>query len=256
MKKPDRALRDIHTADDAGGNGIHPLACLLVTILYILAVMSFQKYNMAGLAGMALYILILCIWYDISILDMLRHIWPAFLLTAMIGIANPIFDSTVSAGTLSMATLIVKGCLCAAAAYILIAQTGIRPLCSALRTLHFPKELIVVLLLMYRYLTALVREVKQMLTAYRLRTPGTKGLPFRTWGSFVGLLLLRSIDRAEEVYESMQLRGFQGDFLLSPGSYSPVWSAVYTVLWGIAIFALRFFPVFQMAEVLLWRILK
>ena len=31
-------------------------------------------------------------------------------------------------------------------------------------------------------------------------------------GSFAGLLLIRSIDRAQIVYESMLLRGFQGEF--------------------------------------------
>ena len=52
-----------------------------------------------------------------------------------------------------------------------------------------------------------------MRAAYSLRAPGQKGIHFRVWGSLVGMLLLRSMDRSETVYQSMTLRGFQGDFL-------------------------------------------
>ena len=44
------------------------------------------------------------------------------------------------------------------------------------------------------------------MTAYALRAPGEKGIHFRAWGSLLGQLLLRSVDRAQLVYESMLLR--------------------------------------------------
>lgn len=37
---------------------------------------------------------------------------------------------------------------------------------------------------------------------------GEKGIHFRAWGSLLGQLLLRSVDRAHLVYESMMLRGY------------------------------------------------
>ena len=51
-----------------------------------------------------------------------------------------------------------------------------------------------------------------MTTAYRLRAPGHKGIHISAWGSFLGQLLLRSMDRAEELYSNMLLRGFKGEF--------------------------------------------
>ncbi len=51
-----------------------------------------------------------------------------------------------------------------------------------------------------------------MTTAYRLRAPGQKGVHYKAWGSFLGQLLLRSMDKAEELYSSMRLRGFSGEF--------------------------------------------
>lgn len=256
MAKLDQAVKDIHAADNADGENydVHPLSRLLVTVIYIITVVSFKKYDIAGLAGMILYILIQCIWYEISILGMIKRIWPVFILTGMIGIANPLFDSTASAGALSMATLILKGIFCVSASYIMVVQTGVRQLCYALRILHLPKELVTILLLMHRYLILLLKELERMKFAYRLRAPGQKGLHFKTWGSFAGLLLLRSMDRAGEVYESMQLRGFGGAFKISSYRYSPVKSISFAAAWSIVILGLRIFPVFRMAEVAIWQI--
>ena len=43
-------------------------------------------------------------------------------------------------------------------------------------------------------------------------TLGQKGIHISVWGSFLGQLLLRSMDRAQALYESMELRGFCGEF--------------------------------------------
>ncbi len=258
MVKLNRAIKDIHITDNAddGKKGVHPISWLLVTIVYIIAVVSFSKYNIIGLAGMVLYILIQCIWYEISVTGMIKRIWPVFLFTVLLGIANPFFDRTVSAGVLSMATLVLKGIFCVAASYILVVQTGIRQICYALHIMRLPKEIVTVLLLMHRYLIVLLKELERMQLAYKLRAPGHRGLHFRTWGSFVGLLLLRSMDRAGEVYESMKLRGFNGTFQMFSGKYSHIGSIVYLIVWGAAILTMRLFPIFKMAEVAIWQILR
>jgi cobalt/nickel transport system permease protein len=68
------------------------------------------------------------------------------------------------------------------------------------------------MLLTYRYVAVMMEEVSVMTEAYHLRAPGQKGIHISAWGSFLGQLLLRSMDRAEDLYESMQLRGFRGEF--------------------------------------------
>ena len=59
---------------------------------------------------------------------------------------------------------------------------------------------------------ACLDEVAVMSEAYHLRAPGQKGIHICAWGSFFGQLLLRSADRAQELYESMLLRGYHGAF--------------------------------------------
>lgn len=54
----------------------------------------------------------------------------------------------------------------------------------------------------------------EVVQAYELRAPGQKGIHFKVWGSLMGQMLLRSMDRAEVIYESMCLRGFDGVFRL------------------------------------------
>ena len=51
-----------------------------------------------------------------------------------------------------------------------------------------------------------------MTDAYHLRAPGQKGIHFSAWGSVLGQLLLRSMDRAQELFASMMLRGYHEHF--------------------------------------------
>jgi cobalt/nickel transport system permease protein len=62
----------------------------------------------------------------------------------------------------------------------------------------------------YRYLSTLLAEATSMFTAYSLRSPGQCGVKIKDIGSFLGQLILRSFDHAENVYQAMECRGFQG----------------------------------------------
>lgn len=259
MNKLGQATREIHISDNAGnspaaGSGVHPLSHVLVTLFYILTVVSFSGYHLMGLAGMVLYLLARIMWHEICLGTMWKRIWPILLLTGAVGIVNPIInrevyamvgDIVITYGMLSMITLMVKGIFCVMASYILAVTIGMGQICHALRLLHIPEELVTVIMLMHRYLMVLIKEVERLQQSYRLRAPNQKGLQFGTWGSFVGLLLLRSMDRAEEVYESMKLRGFQGRMRVSSLNSSRGKSILYVLLWAMCFLLLRMFPVFQ-----------
>ena len=66
--------------------------------------------------------------------------------------------------------------------------------------------------LTYRYISVLLKEAEILWTAYSLRAPGQRGIHISAWGSFLGQLLLRSMDKANELYQSMIQRGFRGNF--------------------------------------------
>lgn len=227
MKKIDHAIVELKEMDAmaAEESPIHRLNAtvkFLATIFYIIVVVSFDKYDMSGLMVMILYPVLMFQISGTSIgrcLYKLRIVMP---LVCAVGLFNPFLDKspmlcvgsiTISGGVISMITLMLKGVFCVTASYILVATTPFDRICAALRKLHVPSFIVTLLLLTYRYISVMMEEVSVMTDAYMLRAPRQKGVQKSAWGSFLGQLLLRSMDRAEELYSSMKLRGFSGEFL-------------------------------------------
>ena len=212
---------DALAAADSPVHRLHPLCKLIVTVAYIAAVVSFPKYDFAGLAVMVLYPVLLFQAADIPVRTCFYKLRVVLPLVCAVGLVNPFLDKTallqlgnltVTGGMVSMLTLMMKGVFSLMASFLLIATTPIDSLCAALRKLHVPSILTTLLLLTYRYIGLMLEQVAIMTESYQLRAPGQKGIHISAWGSFLGQLLLRSMDRAEELYSSMILRGFRGEF--------------------------------------------
>lgn len=213
--KAANALNELRDMDElASGNSpmhkLHPLVKLIVTIAYIYCVVSFSKYNLTGLFIMLIYPVLAFNIAGIKISTCFYKLRLVLPLVLMVGIFNPLIDG--KAGVISMITLMMKGTFSLMASFIMVATTPIDGLCAALRKIHVPSILVTLLLLTYRYISVLIREVAIMTDAYKLRAPKQKGIAFNAWGSFLGQLLLRSMDKASELYNSMQLRAFKGEF--------------------------------------------
>ena len=139
-----------------------------------------------------------------------------------------------------MLTLMLKGFYSVLSAYILIATTSIDDICYALRCLHVPRQIVIVIMLIYRYFGVMAAEADRITTAYKLRAPRQNGIHYKAWGTLVGQWLLRSMDRAEDVYESMLLRGFTGDFQVKKQKPVPA-DILYPALWCLIFLTVRFF---------------
>lgn len=253
MSKLDHALYEIHYMDtladrDQWLNHIHPLVKLIVTLSCIAITVSFHKYNFTGLLRMGIYPIVLFILGDISFADSIKRLRIVLPLVCFVGLFNPLFDRqpamkigsfVVTTGMISMVTLMLKGIYSVLAAYLLIASTSIEKICSAMRMLHVPAILVTQVLLTYRYISVLLEEAGRIIEAYSLRAPKQKGVHFKVWGSLAGQLLLRSMDRADNVYESMTLRGYQGEFYYGGKKSLSAKDAIYLVIWIIAFILLK-----------------
>lgn len=261
MSKLNNAITEIHGMDalasrDQWVNQIHPLVKVVLTIGYIFILVSFPKYDVPGVLGMMVYPIALFLLADLSFWKSIKRLKLVLPLVCLIGIFNPFFDKNyfmignlqVSAGVLSMVTLLLKGIFSVLASYLLIATTTIEKLCYALRLMYVPKTIVTQFMLMYRYITVLLEEADRITQAYMLRAPHQKGIHFKAWGSLAGQLLLRSMDRANEVYESMLIRGYRGDYQYLHGKIRFCGKdGLYLVFW-ISIFLLfRKFPVILLA---------
>lgn len=226
MNKASQAWSELQAMDELSDgdsviHGLHPLVKLLAVIIYILTLVSFPKYDLTKLVIMLLYPVLL---YRLSGIPVgvcfykLRLVLP---LVLAVGIANPFLDKvplmrigalTVTGGVISMLTLMLKGVLSLMASFLLVATTKVDMLCASLRKLHVPEVIVTLFLLTYRYISVLMEQVAIMSDAYALRAPGQMGIHISAWGSFLGQLLLRSMDKANELYHSMIQRGFRGSF--------------------------------------------
>jgi len=116
----------------------------------------------------------------------------------------------------------------------------------ALNRLGLPNKLTSIFFLTIRYLDVIQREYEQLLHAMKLRCfrPGFNRHTFTTYGYLVGMLLIKSLDRAERILEAMKCRGFRNHFYTlttfsltkSDLTFGLLWSAIMIVLmyleWG------------------------
>ena len=228
----ERSIHELREMDAlaSGNSPLHKASAgakLLVTVAYILTTVSFDKYNPSGLLP------IVC---AVGIFNPILDRTPAF----------PLGSFVVTTGMISMITLLMKGIFCLMASFLLVASTRIEAICAVLRRIHVPCMLVTLLLLTYRYAAVLAEEANVMTQAYSLRAPGQKGIHYKAWGSFLGQLLLRSMDRAEELYSSMLLRGYHGEFYYVQRGGSSARDVLYAVLWCALFIAARFVNLTQL----------
>lgn len=254
MSKVSNAWAELREMDqlsdqDSPIHRLCPLVKLLVTLIYIFIVVSFPKYSFSALVVMILYPILIFQISGIPVRVCFRKLRIVLVFVCAVGILNPFFDRapaltvggvTVTGGVLSMATLILKGVFSLMASFLLIGTTPIDKLCAALRQLHVPGVLVTLLLLTYRYISVMLREVSIMTDAYALRAPGQKGIHISAWGTFLGQLLLRSMDRAGELYQSMELRGFRGEFHYAGSARCGMASVCYALGWAAFFLLARF----------------
>lgn len=225
MPKIEESLYNLRLLDelskmDTGIHRVHPLIKIVTTVVYLVIIASFERFETISLLPLIFYPVVIFSFTELPKAPILKRVLLVEPFIIGIGILNPIFDSntfmlggiSVSCGWLTFLSIFIKCGLTVVAGLLLIATTGMDKLASALRMLRVHRIFVLQLLLTYRYITVLVEEVFRMQRAYAMRAPGQKGISIRVWGSFAGQLLLRTYDRAQRVYRSMNLRGFCGEY--------------------------------------------
>jgi cobalt/nickel transport system permease protein len=229
MPKIDTSLFEIGTLDRlaAGDTPLHkldPRAKLITTLGFILAVVSFGRYEVAALLPLLIFPLALAIQGNIPGPYLLRKLLIASPFAVMVGIFNPLLDHTVlmhiaglnlSGGWISFVAILLRFTLSVSAALILVATTGFAQVCMALTRLGAPRIFATQLLFLYRYIFVLTEEGLRMSRARDLRSCGKRGTGITIYGFMLGQLLLRTMDRAGRIHRAMLCRGFDGEVRLN-----------------------------------------
>ncbi|MBU2490513.1 MAG: cobalt ECF transporter T component CbiQ [Proteobacteria bacterium] len=255
---------DTLAAGDSALHRLDPRAKLLATLVFIVTVVSFDKYTVSGLAPFFLYPFVLVSAGGLPAGFLFKKLLWVAPFALFIGIANPFLDRDVlihlgplgiSGGWVSFCSIMMRFFLTVSAALILIALTGFNSVCMALEKLGTPAPFVVQLLFLYRYLFVLVEEAARMVRARALRSFSGRTMPFKTFAPLVGQLLLRTLDRAQRIHLAMRCRGFDGRVrVLSPLKFGGA-ELAFAAGWSAYFLVMRFFDLPHVLGILVTEIM-
>lgn len=224
MSSVDAALRDIRSLQGYAERAtwlrrLDPRAKILAVVAFIVTVVSFNRYAVTVMLPLALFPLALAAAGHIPLGAIMRRVLMASPFALMVGVFNPWFDTQsvalvgglhIAAGWLSLASILIRFVLTVASTLLLVAATGVAPLCQGLRALGVPQAMTQQLLLLQRYTQVLAAEAARMQLAHALRGGTLRAMPLAQWASLLGHLLLRALQRAQRIHQAMLSRGFNG----------------------------------------------
>lgn len=228
MLKIDAGIADIGQLDVLAGreswlHRLDPRVKVLVTLVFVVVVVSFDRYAVSQLLPFFFFPLALVLLGGLPLSYFLRKMVLLAPFVLFIGGFNPLLDRTVmlhlgplavSGGWLSFASIILRLFLTVSVALLLIASTGFAAVCMALERLGLPRVFAMQLLFLHRYLFVLMDEGGRLVRARALRSFKRRGTGLRVYGQLLGNLLLRTLDRAQRVHMAMRCRGFTGEIRL------------------------------------------
>ena len=117
-------------------------------------------------------------------------------------------------GTQYALTITIKSNAIILACIALLGTTPTFTLVHALRHLSIPDKLIHLLFFAYRYIHVIYLEYIRLLNAMKVRCfrPRSDLHTYKTYAQLAGMMLIKSFDRSERVYDAMLCRGFKGKF--------------------------------------------
>lgn len=211
---------------------LDPRIKLLTTLAFIIAVISFGKYEITGLIPFLIYPVTLVAMGNVPAGYLAQKVLLAAPFAFFIGIFNPFLDHTIlvqlgpisiSGGWVSFASIMLRFTLTVSTALILIATTGFNAVCMGLEKLGAPRIFANQLLFLYRYIFVLTEEAGRLARARSLRSFQGRGMGLKVFSSMIGHLLLRTLDRAQRIHLAMLCRGFNGEIhQLRPLKIRPV----------------------------------
>lgn len=202
---------------------IHPFVKIIISLVYIILVVSVKKYNIDNLLAFFLYPIIIFQIIKVPSRYIVKRILFVLPFSIMAGISNIIFEReiaikimnvSISYGVISFTSLILKTILTVLAVIILVVSTPMNMIFSELRRLKVPSVITTQLMFTYKYISLIAREGKNMYLSYSLRKGESKGIYLKDIGMFLGQLILRSFERAERLYIAMKCRGYDEESTL------------------------------------------
>jgi len=233
---------------------LDPRAKLIATLLFLFTVISFSKYEITALLPFFLYPMLLMTIGEIPFMFIAKKVILVAPFAIFIGIFNPLLDSghvfifnelTISAGWLSFFSILIKFTLTVSTALLLIATTSFPGVCHGLRQLGLPSLFVSQLSFLYRYIFVLMEETMRIVRARDMRSFGQRGKGMKVFIRLVGILFIRTVERAERIYYAMLSRGFQGDMPTLKRFHIKTGDVIFAISVAVFLYIFRFYPATQ-----------
>ena len=232
-----KAISNIRKIDELGDKYtmVHKIDSsikIIVTIIYVIKVLSIKQFIISDITSIVLYPLILFKLGKVPVKFIFKKV--LFVLPIIIGLSaiNLIIDFSYSEIYFSV-LLLFKCIFTLIGALLLMVTTGINNLAFGLKKLKIPNILIMQILMLHRYIILMMEECYKVKSAYELRTLREKTMTMKDYGQIVGQMFLRTLDKSEKVYEAMKLRGFEGDLHIENNKGAGCIDYLYLITWAV-----------------------
>ena len=198
----------------------------LLGILALIAPAAASR-SFAVIAGLFAVAIVLAALSHVSFAVLLKRVWVAVLLfTGVIALPAPFVTpgnvvyhlpwtgwSVTAQGLASAGYLVLRVETAATLCVLLVLTTPWNHVLKALRVLRVPAVMVTILGMTYRYLFLVLQSAHDMFESRRSRMIGdlTGRERRRVAASSAGVLMSKTFDLSNEVYQAMQSRGYRGE---------------------------------------------
>jgi len=213
------------------GNILNIRQKLIITLINILFIVSVSKGQYLILSLYLLTTTGVILIFSPGIKQLLRRVFIVFLYPFFISIFIPflskgnavvkfdlkIFDLIITDNGITVfTTVLIKSFLSVLLMASLLLSSSEMELLDGLRKIRLPRIIVSIIFLMYRYVFLIIDEsrIGQMAIKARVFKKRSYGAINKRITHLMGNLFIKSFNRAENIYKSMESRGFDGDFYI------------------------------------------
>jgi len=221
---------DEYSCLDSFVHRLDPRTKLICSLAFILAVVLTPAGTWRVFAAYLLIILLLILLSRLPIGYVLKRSLVIFPFVVMAVVFVPFFKQGQEAigfdigawhiavtyeGLSVLINVIIKSWLCILCLIVLSSSTKFEELLHGMYRLKVPQIFVQITSFMYRYMFVLADQAMRMQMARDSRNFGlNRSNIFKTMGNMIGMLFIRSYERAERIYAAMLSRGYNGDIVV------------------------------------------
>ncbi|WP_018933175.1 energy-coupling factor transporter transmembrane component T family protein [Gracilibacillus lacisalsi] len=189
---------------------------IVAAIIYIFGVISLTQISFTAVAYLSSLLVLLVMRISIKLLLQRYLIITPFLLLMTI----PMLWQPETSNAIFVGLIITKAFTSMTVITIVLESQSLDQLINGLAGLHIPPKLLTILILSYRYVFMFLDDIQRMLTAAKSRffRGSIRISKLRVYGQLMAGLLVKAIERSENMYKAMASRGFEGAIPFTPSN--------------------------------------